>query len=163
SFDVWSPARGVHAGFWSIAAGDRKARPLNPRWTAATASSGGYTSFRELDSSARIYLTSKSALILFDNPPPCCVSVSCLLGGTNHSWGDAMSVRKRRWITSKGETKEAWIVDYVDQIGVRHIETFERKKDADEYQATVKVEVRKGTHVAPSKSPTVAEAADTWL
>jgi len=25
------------------------------------------------------------------------------------------------------------------------------------------VEVRKGTHVAPSKSPTVAEAADTWL
>jgi hypothetical protein len=50
SFDVWSPARGVHAGFWSIAAGDRKARPLNPRWTAATASSGGYTSFRELDS-----------------------------------------------------------------------------------------------------------------
>jgi integrase len=59
--------------------------------------------------------------------------------------------------------KEAWIVDYVDQMGVRHIETFERKKDADEYQATVKVEVRKGTHVAPSKSPTVAEAADTWL
>jgi integrase len=77
--------------------------------------------------------------------------------------GAAMSVRKRRWITSKGETKEAWIVDYVDQIGVRHIETFERKKDADEYQATVRVDVRKGTHLAPSKSPTVAEAADTWL
>jgi integrase len=74
-----------------------------------------------------------------------------------------MSVRKRHWITSKGETKEAWIVDYVDQTGVRHIETFERKKDADEYHATVKVEVRKGTHVAPSKSPTVAEAADMWL
>ena len=74
-----------------------------------------------------------------------------------------MSVRKRRWTTSKGETKEAWIVDYVDQIGVRHIETFERKKDADEYQASVKVDVRAGTHVPKSASPTVAEAADRWL
>ena len=36
SFDVWSPARGVHAGFWSIGAGDRKARPLDPRRKAAT-------------------------------------------------------------------------------------------------------------------------------
>ena len=35
SFDVWSPARGVHAGFWSIGAGDRKARPLDPRRKAA--------------------------------------------------------------------------------------------------------------------------------
>ena len=74
-----------------------------------------------------------------------------------------MSVRKRRWTTAKGETKESWIVDYVDQAGDRHIETFERKKDADDYQATVKVDVRKGLHIAPSKSPTVAEAADRWL
>ena len=35
SFGVWSPARGVHAGFWSIGAGDRKARPLDPRPTVA--------------------------------------------------------------------------------------------------------------------------------
>jgi hypothetical protein len=34
-FDVRSPARGVHAGFWSIGAGDRKARPLDPRRKAA--------------------------------------------------------------------------------------------------------------------------------
>jgi integrase len=26
-----------------------------------------------------------------------------------------MSVRKRTWTTAKGEKKEAWIVDYVDQ------------------------------------------------
>ena len=26
-----------------------------------------------------------------------------------------MSVRKRAWTTSKGEHKEAWVVDYVDQ------------------------------------------------
>ena len=42
-----------------------------------------------------------------------------------------MSVRKREWTTRKGERREAWIVDYVDQQGDRHIQTFERKKDAD--------------------------------
>jgi hypothetical protein len=56
-----------------------------------------------------------------------------------------MSVRKRAWTTSKGETKEAWIVDYVDQKGERHIRTFAKKKPADAYHATVKVEVRDPT------------------
>jgi integrase len=74
-----------------------------------------------------------------------------------------MSVRKRKWITRRGEAKEAWVVDYTDQQGDRHIKTFERKKEADDYRATVKVDVRQGVHTAPSKSPTVAEAADRWL
>ena len=38
-----------------------------------------------------------------------------------------------------------------------------RKKDADAYHATVKVDVRKGMHTAPSKSVTVAEAAESWI
>jgi integrase len=74
-----------------------------------------------------------------------------------------MSVRKRKWVTSKGEPQEAWIVDYSDQDGERHIRTFERKKDADAYHATVSVDVRAGTHTAPSKSITVAEAAEGWI
>jgi integrase len=74
-----------------------------------------------------------------------------------------MSVRKRTWTTRKGEKKEAWIVDYADQDGDRHIETFARKKDADDYHATVKVDVRQGVHSAPSKSVTVAEAAESWI
>ena len=74
-----------------------------------------------------------------------------------------MSVRKRKWITRSGEAKEAWIVDYVDQQGGRHIETFDRKKDADEYHATVKVDVRTGTHTPVSKSITVAQAAEDWI
>jgi integrase len=74
-----------------------------------------------------------------------------------------MSVRKRKWTTSKGEAKEAWIVDYVDQDGDRHIETFERKKDADAFHATVRVDVGKGEHIAPSKSETIAEAAERWI
>ena len=74
-----------------------------------------------------------------------------------------MSVRKRTWETSKGERREAWIVDYVDQSGTRHIETFERKKDADVRHAEVKVDVRAGVHVAPSKSITVTEAGKSWI
>jgi integrase len=74
-----------------------------------------------------------------------------------------MSVRKRTWTTAGGEKKEAWIVDYTDQDDDRHIETFARKKDADAYHATVRVDVSKGAHTAPSKSITVAEAAESWI
>jgi integrase len=73
-----------------------------------------------------------------------------------------MSVRKRVWTTRKGETKEAWIVDY-SANGSRHIETFERKKDADAREAQVSVDVSKGVHTAVSKSLTVAQAADDWI
>jgi integrase len=74
-----------------------------------------------------------------------------------------VSVRKRTWKNPKGETKEAWIVDYVDQQGQRHIETFARKKDADERHAVVKVDVAKGIHTPASRSLTVAQAAADWL
>jgi len=73
-----------------------------------------------------------------------------------------MSVRKRVWTTRKGETKEAWIVDY-SANGSRHIETFDRKKDADAFEAKVKVDVGKGIHIAPSKSVTVKEAGELWI
>jgi integrase len=74
-----------------------------------------------------------------------------------------MAVRKRSWRTAQGEIKEAWVVDYVDQSGERHIQTFDRKKEADAYHASVKVDVRQGIHTAPSKSKTVAEAGKNWL
>jgi len=74
-----------------------------------------------------------------------------------------MSVRKRNWVTSKGEAKEAWIVDYTDQNGDRHIETFERKKDADARHAVVNVDVDRGIHTPQSSSVTVAEAAQDWI
>jgi integrase len=74
-----------------------------------------------------------------------------------------MSVRKRRWVTRSGEEREAWIVDYVDQQGGRHIETFHKKKDADARHAQVGVDVRAGVHVAPSNSITVKEAGARWI
>jgi integrase len=66
-----------------------------------------------------------------------------------------MSVRKREWVTSKGQKKTAWIADFTDQSG-RHIRTFERKKDADDYRATVKVDIKAGVHT--SSKATVADA-----
>ena len=74
-----------------------------------------------------------------------------------------MSVRKRTWITRRGEAKEAWIVDYVDQRGERHIKTFVRKKDADAHHAEVAVDVSKGIHTPQSRSLTVKQAAEQWL
>jgi integrase len=74
-----------------------------------------------------------------------------------------MSVRKRTWKNTKGETKEAWIVDYADQGGRAHIKTFARKKDADAYHATVRVEVREGRHTPDSESITVADAGRHWV
>jgi integrase len=72
-----------------------------------------------------------------------------------------MSVRKRTWTTTTGEQKEAWVVDYTDQNGQRHIKTFDRKKDADAHHAGVKVDVRSGVHT--SSKMTVAEAGEQWI
>ena len=74
-----------------------------------------------------------------------------------------MSVRKRAWTTRKGEAKEAWIVDYVDGQGERHIQTFKQKKQADAYWQEVGVAVRAGTHTPVSKSITVSTAVEDWL
>ena len=74
-----------------------------------------------------------------------------------------MSIRRRRWTTPSGEAREAWVVDYVDRAGERHITTFARKADAVAYDVEVRTAVRAGTHTAPSKSPTVNEAIEDWL
>jgi integrase len=74
-----------------------------------------------------------------------------------------MSVRKRSWVTDRGENREAWVVDYTSQLGQRHLKTFARKRDADAYHAQVAVDVRAGTHTPDSRSVTVSEAGKLWL
>src|SRR5262249_20078968 len=74
-----------------------------------------------------------------------------------------VSVRKREWVTRKDERKEAWVVDYVDQHGKRHLKTFARKRDADRYHAHVAVDVGAGVHTADSASIMVVEAGRLWL
>jgi hypothetical protein len=73
-----------------------------------------------------------------------------------------MSVRKRAWTTSKGESREAWIVDYA-HAGERHQRTFARKKEADAFAQQAGVEMRAGTHTPITKSITVDQAAQDWI
>lgn len=80
-----------------------------------------------------------------------------------------MSIRKRKWTTEKGDIREAYVVQYstaeTDSRGKRkrHIKTFERKKDAEAFQAQVRVDLGKGVHVPASKSITVEAAGKHWI
>jgi integrase len=71
-------------------------------------------------------------------------------------------VRERSW-QSGGETKTAWVADYFDQAGKRHLKTFERKKDADAWLVTTRGEIARGVHTAESSSVTLREAAELWI
>jgi integrase len=71
------------------------------------------------------------------------------------------SIRKRYFGPNK--EREAYVVDYVDQHGRRHIKTFRLKKEADDYLTTVRQEVRQGIHTPANKSITVAQAAEDWI
>src|SRR5436309_16094946 len=74
-----------------------------------------------------------------------------------------MSVRKRIW-QSKGETtKTAWVVDYRDQRGRRHIKTFTRRRNADAFHNKVAVDVSAGIHTSDRDSITVAAAGELWI
>ncbi|WP_292575846.1 site-specific integrase [Mesorhizobium sp.] len=74
-----------------------------------------------------------------------------------------MSIRKRAWKTARGEARESWIVDYFDQDRKRAIKTFPSRKEAREWETTMRGEVREKRHVIASKSLTVAEAGAEWL
>jgi integrase len=72
------------------------------------------------------------------------------------------SIRRRKW-QSGGQERLAWIADYFDQHGKRHIKTFATKRDAEAALIEVMHEVGRGTHTAPSTSATIAEAASAWI
>jgi integrase len=74
-----------------------------------------------------------------------------------------MSVRRRTWTNSDGSEGEAWVVNYTDRAGKRRLKTFDRKRDADAFHATVSVDLHRGIHIPDSQSILVAEAARIWL
>jgi integrase len=74
-----------------------------------------------------------------------------------------MSVRKRTWTTRKGVAKFAFVLDYVDQHGRRHIETYRTEKEAKKREIDVGAAVKQGTHTAHSDSITIAQAGANWL
>lgn len=72
-----------------------------------------------------------------------------------------MSIRERKW-TSGGEEKAAWVVDYFDQNGKRHLKTFKKKKDAKDFEAGTHIEVKGKIHVADRDTVTIAAAGKLW-
>jgi integrase len=74
-----------------------------------------------------------------------------------------MSVRKRTWQNDDGSQGQSWVVAYTDQGGSRRLKSFDRRRDADAFHATVGVDVRQGLHIPDSQSILVAEAARLWL
>ena len=69
------------------------------------------------------------------------------------------SIRKRKF----GTDKEAWIVDYRDQHGKRHLKTFPTKKAAEAWKVNALHEVQQGIHTAASVSKTIEEAWRLWM
>jgi integrase len=72
------------------------------------------------------------------------------------------TIRKRQW-TSRGTQHSAWVVDYFDQGGKRHLKTFETKKAAERWATEALHEVAQGIHTPGSASVTVAEAFERWI
>src|SRR5262249_22742713 len=72
------------------------------------------------------------------------------------------TVRKRTWRNKDGE-QTAWVADYFDQHGKRHIKTFDKKKAAKAWLIEVQGEVKRGVHTPEAASITLTEAADIWL
>jgi integrase len=75
----------------------------------------------------------------------------------------AGTIRKRTWVTRKGEAKSAWLADYFDQTRTRHTKQFPTKKAADAWLLRARGEVRDGIHTPDADSLTIAEAAGLWL
>src|SRR5436305_2293065 len=71
-------------------------------------------------------------------------------------------VRKRVWNAADGP-KTAWVADYKDQAGKRHIKTFSSRKAADAWLVEARHEVSQGVHTPASTSSTIAQAGEDWI
>jgi integrase len=72
-------------------------------------------------------------------------------------------IKERTWVTSKGETKAAWVVIYTDGSGKRRLKTFRRKAAAKDFQIETDKAVKDGTHTSESESVTIEQAVENWI
>jgi integrase len=73
-----------------------------------------------------------------------------------------MSIRKRTWKTPSGEDRAAWVLDFFDGSGKRRHETFTRRKDAEQREAQVRLDVTRGATI-PLRDKTIGQIAGSWL
>lgn len=73
------------------------------------------------------------------------------------------TITKRKWKTSKGVEREAWVLAYTDASGKRHKEQYEKKRDAEGRRTEVTHQVVSGTYRADAASTTVEDAVKDYL
>lgn len=73
------------------------------------------------------------------------------------------TITKRKWTTSKGEPREAWVLAFTDAMGERHKEQFAKKRDADARRIEVESQVTTGTYRADAATKTVHDACVGYL
>jgi integrase len=73
-----------------------------------------------------------------------------------------MSIRQRTWVRG-GKEKSAWVCEYFDATRKWRLKTFKTKKEAQEFESTVRVDLRHGRHIADSASVTIEEAGKLWI
>ncbi|MGX9990835.1 tyrosine-type recombinase/integrase [Rhizobium sp. Z1P35] len=73
------------------------------------------------------------------------------------------TITKRKWKTSKGVEREAWVLAYTDAGGKRHKEQYEKKRDAEGRRTEVTHQVVTGTYRAEAASTTVEDAVKDYL
>lgn len=73
------------------------------------------------------------------------------------------TVTKREWKTSKGKTRQAWVLAYTDALGKRHKEQFETKTEAEARETKVKGQLSTGEYRPDAKTKTVSDACKSYL
>src|SRR5262249_21289543 len=62
-----------------------------------------------------------------------------------------MSIKEREWTNKDGSITRVWVSGYNDANGKWKTKQFNKKKDAQAHQDSVKTDVRKGIHIADSE------------
>lgn len=73
------------------------------------------------------------------------------------------TITKRRWKTSKGEEREAWVLAYTDRQGKRHKENHAKKREAEARRVEVEGQISKGAFRAEAANKTVKDAIDAFI
>jgi integrase len=73
-----------------------------------------------------------------------------------------MAIRERTWEWN-GKAKSAWVYEWKDLKGKKRLKTFKTKKAAQDFEATTRIDIKNGTHIADGDSITVAQAGELWL
>jgi len=73
-----------------------------------------------------------------------------------------MVASKRIWTTPSGEPREAWVVRYYHE-GKYRLKTFEREREAKDWEAQMKVDQKNGLHRPERTSITIRQAGALWL